>query len=67
LKKTLVIITIPNESWLCVVLSNLKRFEEDTLFYDEEDVRFSSPKTVEIFFARNSLPDKPAKRFSKFC
>jgi len=34
------------------------------LFYDEEDVRFSSPKTVETFFARNL---SPAKRFSKFC
>jgi len=55
------------EGWLCVVLSNLKRFEEDTLFYDEEDVRFSAPKTVETFFARNLLPAKPAKRFSKFC
>jgi len=28
---------------------------------------FSSPKTVETFFARNLLPGKPAKRFSKFC
>jgi len=28
----------------------LKRLEEDKLFYDEEDVRFSSPKTVETFF-----------------
>ena len=53
------------EGWLRVVLSNLTRFE-DKLFYDEEDVRFSFPKTVETFFARNSLPDKPAKRFSKF-
>jgi len=52
--------------WLCLflVLSNLKRSEEDKLFYDEEDVRFSSPKIVETFFARNLLP---AKRFSKFC
>jgi len=41
--------------------------EEDKLFYNEEDVRFSSPKTVETFFARNLLPAKPAKRFSKFC
>jgi len=38
-------------SWLCLVqvLSNLKRLEEDKLFYDE-DLRFSSPKTVETFF-----------------
>jgi len=38
-------------SWLCLipVLPNLKRFEEDKLFYDEEDVRFSSLKTVETF------------------
>jgi len=56
-------------SWLCLVLvlPNLKRYEEDKLFYDEEDVRLSSPKTVETFFARNLLPAKPAKRFSKFC
>jgi len=27
-------------SWLCLVLPNLQRFEEDKLFYDEEDVRF---------------------------
>jgi len=54
-------------SWLCLVLvlPNLKRFEEDKLFYDEEDVRFSSPKTVETFFTRNLLPAKLAKRFSK--
>jgi len=39
-------------SWLCLVLvlPNLKRFEEDKLFYDEKDVRFSSPKSVETFF-----------------
>jgi len=39
-------------SWLCLVLvlSNLKRLEEDNLFYDE-DLRFSSPKIVETFFA----------------
>jgi len=54
-------------SWLCLVLPNLKRLEEDELCYDEEDVRFSSPKTVETFFSRNLLPAKPAKRFSKFC
>jgi len=56
-------------SWLCLVLvlPNLKRLQEDKLFYDEEDVRFSSPKTVETFFARNLLSAKPAKRFSKFC
>jgi len=56
-------------SWLCLVLvlPNLKHLEEDKLFYDEEDVRFSSPKTVETFFARNLLPAKPANRFSKFC
>jgi len=55
-------------SWLCLVLvlPNLKRFE-DKLFYDEKDVRFSSPKPVETFFSRNLLPDKPAQRFSKFC
>ena len=47
-----------------MVLSNLKRFEEEKLFHDEEDVTFSSPKTVETFFARNLLP---AKCFSKFC
>jgi len=37
--------------WLCLVLvlPNLKRLEEDELFYDEEDERFSSPKTVETF------------------
>jgi len=42
-------------SWLCLVLvlPNLKRFEEDKLFYDEKDVRFSSPKSVETFFSRN--------------
>jgi len=36
-------------SWLCLVLvlPILKRFEEYKLFYDEEDARFSSPKTVE--------------------
>jgi len=51
-------------SWLCLVLvlPNL-RSEEDKLFYNEEDVRFSSPKTVETFFARNLLPAKPAKGF----
>jgi len=56
-------------NWLCLVLvfPNLKRFEEDKLFYDKEDVRFSSLNTVETFFARNLLPTKPAKRFSKFC
>jgi len=56
-------------SWLylVLVLPNLKRFKEEKLFYDEEDVRFSSPKTVETFFARNLLPVKSAKRFSKFC
>jgi len=32
-----------------LVLPNLKRIEEDKLFYDEEDVRFSSPKTLETF------------------
>jgi len=55
-------------SWLYMVpvLPSLKRSEEDKLFYDEEDVRFSSPKTVEIFFARNLLPAKPAKPFSKY-
>jgi len=39
-------------SWLClvVVLPDSKRFEEDKLFYDEKDVRFSSPKFVEAFF-----------------
>jgi len=33
-----VIIKIPNDegSWLCLVLPNLKRFEEDKLFYDED-------------------------------
>jgi len=30
-------------------LPNLKRFEEDKLFYDEEDVRFSSPKLWKHF------------------
>jgi len=30
-------------------LANLKRFEENKLFYDQEDVRGSSPKTVEAF------------------
>jgi len=56
-------------SWLCLVLvlPNVKRLEEDKLFYGEEDVRFSSPKTVETFFAINLLSAKPAKRFSKFC
>ena len=34
---------------LVLVLPNLKRLEEDELFYDEEDERFSSPKTVETF------------------
>jgi len=55
-------------SWSCLVLvlPNLKRFEEDKLFYDK-DVRFSSPKTIDTFFARNLLPAKPAQRFSKFC
>jgi len=35
-------------SWLCpvLVLPNRKPFEEDKLFYDEEDARFSSPKAV---------------------
>jgi len=46
-------------------LTNFKRFEEDKLFYDEEDARFLSPKTVETFFARNLLPAKLTKRFSK--
>jgi len=36
---------------LVLVLPNLKRFEEDKFFYDE-DVRFSSPKTVETFFCQ---------------
>jgi len=56
-------------SWLCLVLvlPKLKRLEEDKLFYNEEDVRFSSPKTVETYFVRNLLPAKHAKRFSKFC
>jgi len=49
---------------LVLVLPDLKRFEEEKLFHDEEDVTFSSPKTVETFFARNLLP---AKCFSKFC
>jgi len=55
-------------SWLCLVLvlSNLKRLEEDKSFYDEEDVRFSSQKTVETFFSRNFFPLEPDKRFSKF-
>jgi len=55
-------------SLLCLVLffPNLKRLEEYKLFYDEEDVTFSSPKTVETFFSRNFLLAKPAKRFSKF-
>jgi len=55
-------------SWLCLVLvlPNLKRLK-DKLCYNEEDVRFSSPKTVETFFARKLLPAKPAIRFSKFC
>jgi len=39
-------------SWLCLVLLNVKRFEEDKCFYDEEDVRFSSPKTVETYFCQ---------------
>jgi len=52
---------------LFLVLPNLKRLEEDTLFYDEDVVRVSSPKSVEILFARNLLPAKPAKRFSIFC
>jgi len=40
-------------SWLCLILflPNLKRFEGDKLFYDE-DIRFSSPKTVETFFCQ---------------
>jgi len=40
--------------WVCLalVLPDLKRFEEDKLFYDEEDVRFSSPKTVKTFFCQ---------------
>jgi len=46
-------------------LTNFKRFEEDKLFYDEEDARFLSPKTVETLFARNLLPAKLTKRFSK--
>jgi len=39
-------------SWLCLVLvlPNLKHFEKDKLFYDQEDVRFSSSNTVETFF-----------------
>jgi len=55
--------------WLCLVLvlPNLKRLEKDKLFYDEEDVRFSSPKTLETFFTRNLLPAKLTKRFLKFC
>jgi len=46
--------------WLCLVLvlPNLNPFEEDNL-------RFSSPKTVETFCTRNLLPAKLAKRFSK--
>jgi len=49
-------------SWLrlVLVLPNLNRFEEDRC-------KVLSPKTVETFFARNLLPAKPAKRFSKFC
>jgi len=37
-------------SWLCLVLvlSNLKRLEEDKLFYNEEEV--SSPKLLKHFF-----------------
>jgi len=31
-------------------VAQFKRFEEDRLFYDEKDVRFSSPKSVETFF-----------------
>jgi len=44
-------------SWLCLVLvlPNLKRLEEDKLFYDEEVVRVSSPKTVETFFCQESV------------
>jgi len=38
-------------SCLCLVLilPNLKRLEEDKLFYDEEDEKFSSPKIGETF------------------
>jgi len=56
------------DSWLCLVLvlPNLKGFQEDKSFY-KEDVRFSSPKTVETFLARNLLPAKIPKLFSKFC
>jgi len=45
--------------WLCLVLvlPNLKRLEEDKLFYDE-DLRFSSPKTVETFFPGICYPLK---------
>jgi len=46
-----VIIKIPNDLRQ-LVLPNLKRFEEDTSFYDEENVRFSSPKAVETFFCQ---------------
>jgi len=47
-------------SKFCPILSVLKKIN-----YDEKDGRFSSPKTVETFFARNLLPAKLAKRFSK--
>jgi len=38
-------------SWSCLVLvlPNLKRLEEDKLFYNEEVVRFSSPKLLKHF------------------
>jgi len=52
---------------LTLILPNLKCFDEDKLFYDEEDVRFSSRQTVETLFSRNFLPTKPAQQFSKFC
>jgi len=40
-------------SWLCpvLVLPKLNRFE-NKLFYDEEDVWFSSPKTVETYLCQ---------------
>jgi len=38
-------------SWLCLVLvlPNLKRLEEDKLFYDEEDERFHLQKLLKHF------------------
>jgi len=55
-------------SWLCLVLvlPNFKRFEEDKNFMMKKDSGFHL-KSVETFLSRNLLPDKPAKRFSKFC